>query len=1103
MNFIVKNEGYTMTKKFNTRKLSVLMVALLFAASTVIPAAATTITGVTGNNGVYNIDPTKSIGSTGFRSYRDFNLDSGDVANLNYANISRFVNMVDNKININGVVNTLRNGKFFNGDAVFMSPNGMVVGANGVLNVGSLTVNTPTRAGMEMLRRGVEAGNLTTTYDGKEVNLLEAMGWHGNAPVTINGKVYSHGDVNMVANTFTLGNTGYIGAGITDETVLSSSTADISLFDALVNTGRNSGAQNGVNNTTASRSSNISIRSYDRSAGNLNDPVGAVIINGKIENLGKGDTVITNRGTQGLTVGSTGEIYNSNGNLHLVNGKGEMNIKGLVQGDGDSVHLTNVVNAGKMIVGGTVVGNAGTRIYNRSKDGVTLDGQIINSGKGLAITNEKGMLNMNGRIENGTAMNVSNKGEGIVVNGEIQSRGKMQMSNSGANGITINGDISNSAGTAITNVKGDFIVTEGAKVATSAGKLNLTNKGNALKVNGNVTGSGEEVLVQNVGAGGFDMNGVVNNKGRLFLQNTKGEMNINGDVIGSGANANGKDYIYIGNSGSGLKISNDANVIGNGTVQIVNSGQKGMTVDGVVNNYHSSNSAKGTSLMNTAGDLKINGSVVNTKGNLNVTNKGNKLAIGENGNVGTGDGELTLQNTGAGGMDIDGKVMSKGTAYVYNKAGDMNVNGLLLEEGQLYVTNAGKALNVAKEGTVKASGIGAKINMLNKGTNGMNINGLVTDTGKTLITNQKGDLNINGNVSNKSGMLQITNTGNALNIAEDASVTNDTNRTYITNQGAGGMDIDGTVTTKGHVVVTNRAGGMNIDGKVTSTKANAVLTNTGDEDTVIDGTVRANRVKVYAKDNDIVLGNKDTKQFAINGLKKVTVVNDNGSIKNAGVDTHIIKSGGNLYMAATNGSIGEDVNTDGIAAENRDLTKSVNVWVNGRVKAFTTDKNKNSAINIATKGKDLRVDRIKADGKAIITTDKDSQGNTGSILNDATELDKYANVKGTSVHMISSGSIGTKAKPIHFRQTDATKDSNVLAVKDVYLHARGEAEGEDVKVGTIKSKEGLIEADLIKNAYIENAVAPGAITITSRKEGAKLEIKNKTHDANVIKDYFD
>ena len=44
-------------------------------------------------------------------------------------------------------MNTVQqNGNFYNGHAIFVSPNGMVVGASGVLNVGSLSVLTPGQA---------------------------------------------------------------------------------------------------------------------------------------------------------------------------------------------------------------------------------------------------------------------------------------------------------------------------------------------------------------------------------------------------------------------------------------------------------------------------------------------------------------------------------------------------------------------------------------------------------------------------------------------------------------------------------------------------------------------------------------------------------------------------------------------------------------------------------------------------------------------------------------------------------------------------------------------------------------------------------------------
>lgn len=127
------------------------MLTTLFVAqqSMLLSVAASEISGITGNNGTFNINPGAMIPDSdiGYRKYNNFVLDKGDVANLIYQygnkDIGTFVNLVDNKININGIVNSVRNGNFYNGKAVFVSPNGMVVGASGVLNVGSLSVYTP------------------------------------------------------------------------------------------------------------------------------------------------------------------------------------------------------------------------------------------------------------------------------------------------------------------------------------------------------------------------------------------------------------------------------------------------------------------------------------------------------------------------------------------------------------------------------------------------------------------------------------------------------------------------------------------------------------------------------------------------------------------------------------------------------------------------------------------------------------------------------------------------------------------------------------------------------------------------------------------------
>ncbi len=632
-------------------------------------------------------------------------------------------------------------------------------------------------------------------------------------------------------------------------------------------------------------------------------------------------------------------------------------------------------------------------------------------------------------------MNISNTSTAnkLVVDSNINSSGKLQISNAGAGGMEINGDITNSKNTAITNHNGAMIVN--GKIENTAGKMNLTQKGNGglhLTEDSTIKSAGDEVLIQNVGNGGFVADGTIDSSAPVFLQNTKGAMAVNGSVTGDG------NLVYIGNTGDGgLTIGNSARVSNNNKIQIMGNGAGGMNINGIV-----SNNGGGTAVANYQGNMTVNGTVTNKNGNINLTNKGNgALIIADTGNVGSEKGQLVVQNSGANGLTVDGSIDNKGYTVVYNKGGDLNIGG-----------------------DVKVTG--ARLSVHNTGNGALKVNDSATVIGEGL------------------------------------------GRIYLTNTGKGGMTVDAPVVSGGHVLLTNRDGGMNVSSNVTSTKNNVVLTNTGDKNMVVSGTVRGNKVTAYSKGNDIVLGNTETNQIAINGLKKVFITTDDGSILNAGVDTHLIKSGGNLYMAANKGSIGEDVEgSNGVGADARDLTKSVNVYVNGRVKAFTTDKDKNSVINIASKGKDLKVDRIKADGKVLLLTDKavDSEGNvkTGSILNAATELGDYANVKGTTVNLMSSGSIGTEADPIHFRQTDATQQSNVLAAQDIYLHARGEAEGEDVNFNIIKSKGGSINADIIRDGVVEQAVAPGTIYIEPRKVDANLNVKSRSNDPNIIRDYFD
>ena len=97
------------SRKNQRRVIASLLTGVFMLQQTMaLTVVASEISGITnGGHGTFNIDPTGKAGSIGFRGYEKFNLDAGDVANLNFSDISTFVNMVDNKININGIVNSM------------------------------------------------------------------------------------------------------------------------------------------------------------------------------------------------------------------------------------------------------------------------------------------------------------------------------------------------------------------------------------------------------------------------------------------------------------------------------------------------------------------------------------------------------------------------------------------------------------------------------------------------------------------------------------------------------------------------------------------------------------------------------------------------------------------------------------------------------------------------------------------------------------------------------------------------------------------------------------------------------------------------------------
>ncbi len=235
----------------------------------IVPVMASEITSITGgsnigqteiNNGQntqFDIRPDFDGGNGfGFKQYGNFNLSQGDIANLIMeGGIDKFVNLVGPQIVINGVLNSILNGNI-GGHVIFVSPNGMVVGASGVLNVGSLTAIAPTtQAYNTYIANSAISGVLPEGYT-HENNLAVLKASDMGADIVIKGKIIARDNVELIGKQVNIGNTSDNKAGIiagADNNAvtvdgqrvnqkLATTEAAGKLFDALVNNNVQNGA---------------------------------------------------------------------------------------------------------------------------------------------------------------------------------------------------------------------------------------------------------------------------------------------------------------------------------------------------------------------------------------------------------------------------------------------------------------------------------------------------------------------------------------------------------------------------------------------------------------------------------------------------------------------------------------------------------------------------------------------------------------------------------------------------------------------------------------------------------------------------------------------
>ena len=1101
--------------------------------------------GADGNK-IYNIDPSVINGDIGFRLYEEFQLNKGEIANLIFKyygdkepkNIEKFVNLVDNKININGLVNTMRDGNFYNGQAIFVSPNGMVVGASGVLNVGSLTVLTPDQN---------QYNKFKTDYDIKGPLGVDPTDLYsqGTGIVTVDGKIIARDAVDIRAAGVNINNSIMAGVGNNTDVLTTHSQADV-LFNSLVNTDNMK-----AGNSFASDSGSIKITAYSGDNGIK------LAEDSTLKNFGKGNIELTSMGSKGIV--ADGDIKNPNGNVLLTTTKGSMdiagdihnrngniiadsangiylaqsgsmknengnielknkgtkgiNIKGSVENENGNILMDNYGQEGILLDGAPISNtNGNIDVINRGEGGTEINGTVTNTNGDSTYTNEAGALTVNGKVTNkGGNLKFDNTGTGIDVNYDANisnQGGDLKMLNTGVDGINIaqGAEVSNETGNTIVNNSGLGGISIGGIFKNTDGNSTYTNEAGGFTVDGSITNTNGDLLATNNGEGGLTINGLASNiGGNSTYTNTQGAMTVNGEVKNEGGN------LKLDNSGTGISINSGASVSNKGgSLDILNTGVDGILLekDATVTNENTEEIPGDLTVYNSGeAGISIYGDITNTNGNSTYTNEAGGINVA--GNILNKNGDLNVTNKGKGGISIGGKSTNEnGNSTYTNEAGGINVAGIISNsKGNLVVTNKGEGgiliggtsentdgnstyTNEAGGFTVDGSITNTNGDLLatNNGEGGLTINGLASNIGgNSTYTNTQGAMTVNGEVKNEGGNLKLDNSGTGISINDGALVSNKNGNLDIINTGHDGIfeDKNASITNEnGNMYVSNSGeGGLTINGVASNTKGNAEFNNT-------NGFINVNG---KISNNDKLLAIKNTgdglninENAVVDSEGKLLIdnsgiygMNISGNIKSKG-DADIINSNGNLNINTS-----ADINHKSVENNYINISNSGNkLYIDGNIES------KNGKMNITNTGAgglhidkngtitDVKVEVDSGDGDIKYNHTPEINISNDSIASmdiDGT-IDSYNN----HYNITNSGKGGININETANINGVTSEESTITNYGDGGIKIAGNITSGDSKLGDLYGNAGLT----IKN---ENSVSGIHVTETGNINSKNID----------------
>lgn len=1060
--------------------VNLLLIFLFFFSFGELEVKSTNITGATQNGNVFTVTPShiNSSGTTGFRQYSNFMLDQNHILNLQYQNnMNKFVNIVNNSVTINGILNTVKNGNFYNGNVIFITKGGFTVGANGVLNLGSLNVYA----------RNVANPNIDTLSQMTDEALTSELNSYKNAcggAITINGRILAKDEVNFYSNSFVQGANSTIATGFDDSKIQNGNTQ--------IGIAQETTAQNALNKAV-----NISDiintgklkdldNSYKFSANNGKIEIisANVNINGKIKS---GSDININQ-TGGKTFSINGNIETRN-NLNIIkNSAYDLII--LEQANLNAENILNIshTGTGRMIFkNGSVLNGYDININQAAGGNLDLYGKI-DATNDINIIKESGyaiMVGGTGNISAGNELNISQNQTGnvnIAAGSTLSGKDITLFQRAGRN-MDIHGNIT---------AQNNLTILDTANYDLNIGHTANLNAGNELNIYQEGTG---RIILQNGGLiDGYDVN--INQKagrnmdihGNITAQNNLTILDsANYDLnIGQTANLNAGNELNIFEEGTGRIIFQNGGVIDGYDVNIKQKAGGDMDISTKIDAKNNINITKegGKSIyikneLNALNDITIT-SLENS--NTVVTN-----SIKANNNInfiGNSTGNVDIKSKVTAGNEINAE-KNVGGRLIVNKSAELEANDInftqntgdnMLIEGKfkanndinLKHTNEKLGIRIGSNGNLEAAN---KLKI--DATNSLLING--QNKAKTIDINV-GYLYLNGGKLFTNNDINITNTSEnnwtgingTLSVLEEGNITLNTN----TSLGFYDNDITNINIKKGNLIVNALKG--NSDANTYVRPAGNI--NLEDGDFIINSIANVLLNSRYINANNLIINNfsdyktafnmKSTRLSYIN-LKNNLKINNTGK---GGIDIRFtdISVGGSIELNAND----DMILTNSSLSSVKDTTINAQ---NGKTYIYKSDINVNNG--------DLTINKTDNDPSRLTELDCSLQIGLSNINVKNGDI----NVNNNSPKQLALNDSNISANNLNLNnqntQNPNSSLNNNIIIKNDNINIKENTNIVNNGNGTISIRDSVLKTGKDFN-------------VVNNLEGKDITIKNSNIDAN-------